>query len=295
MFNLIRRLERGTSNSRVVAARAWHEVLCSQVLPEYDMKLPLVSEEAKAVAPAKVPGTVYVGGPASSSLEKKLLKTLTDPHASWPNQAPHKAKGRGVKWQAAVAAGGSWENIGEAWPSLMLCAGDWALEAGSKKAFLVLKSTPHGFLSLDTHTHIKRVSGRLTLVFPPWHPDAVRVHTVRDHTQWRVASLQVVGPKSVVWTGGRVHPSFHLIVPSKGVPLLEFSAKKGFKGLSLAHLRRLWNSLPVDARAGQQSPAHEEALVKALATAACRNLDDEQLRAVGSYLGGQAGLWKDRR
>ena len=278
LFNLLRRLERSTSNSRVVAARAWHEVVCGQVLPEYDMQLPTISEEAKSVAPSKVPGTVFMGGPASSTLDRKTLKPLTEAVPTWPNQAPHKAKGRGIKWQSALAAEGNWDRLVSSWPSLMLSAGDWALEAGSKRAFLVLKSTPHGFLSLDTQ--IKRVAGKLTLVFPPWHPDAVRVHTVTDHTQWRVAKLQVMGPRDPRWQEGRVQTAYHLIVPGKGIPLLEHSAWKGFQGLSLAHLRRLWAGLPPESRDNAGNPAHEEALVKALARVACRNIDEEKLSAI---------------
>ena len=224
LFNAIRRLERGTSNSRVVAARAWHESMCSQVLPEYNMELAVISDKARAVAPAKVPGTVYVGGPSSSSLDKKALRPLTDAVASWPNQAPFKSKGRGVKWKAALAAEGSWQKLADTWPSLMLSPGDWALDGVSKKAFLVLKATAHGFLSLDTQ--IKKINGRLVLAFPPWHPDAVRVRSVTDHGQWRVATLDVVGPLSAVWQSGRVHPGFHLVVPGKGVPLQRPEAHK---------------------------------------------------------------------
>ena len=203
-----------------------------------------ITEAARQAAPPELSEFLFEPNMADEcSVSDDLVATLKEKKATWNNQAALPTRLGAVRWMCAMEAQGSYARIEEAWPSLLAEAGLvlQLLDAGGP-GMLVLRSSGFGFLYVTVEIHRLENPKRYVIQFPR-HDRSIfghKVWTMRDLAQYNACEVQPMTPghpshdADAVWSGLQLA----LVRPES---LERKAARTGFKGMTLVHLKKLFN------------------------------------------------------
>lgn len=160
-------------------------------------------------------------------------------------------------WFLTLQAKGQWSEMKNSFLSLLVPAGALVSSPGSSIAKFVMRSTPFGVFLYKC----RQLRGNI-LSLAPDPSQSIEFVSVESPAGWKIAELNIVGHLPE----GADPSSATLCLKHKGkaFSLLRYACRRGFRGMTCDHLRRLHDFLGVPVEAGCR-PTSESALLLALA------------------------------
>lgn len=232
-FNECRRIAGKSRTGRMEPASAYHAVaIGSTLLDSFDRKAVPITEAARAAASCgKLPTSVFGMGKLESTLGSGALDRLQSSAPDWPNLSPGSLRLAGAAWRCIVQSAGCVDTIARSFLSLLPTPGTLVAHNAHKRALLVLRSTPFGFLTWRAPAMRDRC-----VEFAPTS-QSFQFHVVERPGDWRVLEscfqpLQEVGQRPQPCRG-------RLVVASAGQSLLAHACRSGFRQMTTHFMKRL--------------------------------------------------------
>ncbi len=155
-----------------------------------------------------------------------------------------------------VALDAKWVDKEDAWLARLVQVGvviRW--KEANALAYLALSSGSYGFWVWRLQVEKKHGEYHMALRYP--EPGAIKhMHVTREtYHDWRVLGVAVLAP----WEQGNDREKYVLAVVAVGKPetLLEHAAHRGFRGLSVAQMGRLFNVLKIPLEGAKKGRRHK--------------------------------------
>lgn len=285
MGNLCRRVERKNGSGKLAPLTAWHRCSRSQLAEEYDRPSAPVTSAAKAAAATSVPQQAFEADPQECSLTDEQLDSLHMSSPDWPNLSPDSQKFAALRWKATLSVGGDWQRLQSGFLNMLVQVGGVVAgpkDRGLSGPFLVLLSRPACFVAwrlvLAKTAHDKvflKLPGECTA------KEQIQCLRVERHEDWRCLQPVCVGsghPTHDPWCDS---DGFALMAAGKAEPLLPFACRRGLKGMSVVHLRELFDAESIPFAKGSK-PKTESDLVQAIVRHVLKGCTDDEVNlAVG--------------
>ena len=254
MFNHLGGVERSSQNGQVGPLAAWREASHGSLLKEFDKPPLQIDGFAKAAAALAMPSSTFMpAGASACSLPDGVTDTLQEKLASWPAQGGPQMKLAGLRWLCAVHHGGDWDAMDVSWLSPLQQPGTLTKNQSAQRGLVVLKSSAWAFLGWQVFS--KTVDGKFVLESEPPDKTLVKYNIVTDPAEWQSLVVQCLPPSHEAWSVAKPSLGMEVACLGKPQPLLTAAAETGFKGLTVAYLRKLHKHLQVE-QAGRK-PATE--------------------------------------
>lgn len=234
-FNECRRVGRRGRNRRMEPARVYHTLAVgSDLMSSFDRPSIPITQAARCVASGgKLPSTAFgIEYSEDCSLSPEMLDELQSKKPSWPTMSPHSLQLAAASWKMLVELGGDWQRMQWAWLSLLVAPKMVVLNLDMRQSFLVLKTTPSGFIGWRAPLLNDR-----SIKFAPSPAQACKFLIVEDPSRWKAAYCRF----------GRKDPSPSTNAFMQGVPqvgansggLLVTSCRAGFPQMTVHYMKKL--------------------------------------------------------
>lgn len=265
-FNLCRDRERDSKSGSLGAKGVWSALRCSGIAQECERPTLATSGAARSAAAVggasrPVLAAVFQPDPRTCSLREEE-SSLTDRQRDWPSHGPTTYYMQGMATWALMSSEGDSETMQRMWQSLLMVEGSIVKHKDSGALYWVVHSSPFGCILWHTSHTASPSQGLMVDLLPedcerPWE-----LRAVYCHDSWAAVELDIqppmFDPTSGFFAPGRAHIAAR--IGGKAQPLLHFSARRGFPGISSYYLSRLWSLLKVSSK----RPPTEQGLLKGL-------------------------------
>lgn len=239
VFKLLRDRERHHPSGMMSPLERWHKARTSRLILENDCKEVQVTEAARSAAATKVPSSTHIAGEESFSMGSNTLATLGG-KADWPTLSPMAWRRVPCAWKCYRELGGDWQMVQMAWlsqlaqPGMLLHRTDSA--EAEKTASLILGATEYGTLVWDMD--VRKFKNLNIASFPreAARQCSWRLVPICRLDCWSVVALEPKPPSEPTYAG---QLRVVLVVEGPSMSLVQASAKKGFRGLSVHFLAKL--------------------------------------------------------
>jgi hypothetical protein len=274
LFRHVRGREQGSASKNIGPVGIWHHAMTCSLSDEFDRKQVEISELAKVAAPRVVIDDAFVAPDGGCSLERQVLDRITSSKPTWPTLSPAFHNQAALRWRCVELCDGSWGKIKAAWKSTLLQPGDLVKKSGVPKPIVVGLVTPYGIVGWNCD-FVKQ--GELYFMKPDSGVD-VCFDVVHDVGQWKVVPLMCcqLGSEAAASSSCSATGGLRVRATGKGLPLLTAAAKRGFRGMSVTNLKRLYKEFGLPG--GAARPRTEQDFVVALARHVMPEISAEDLQ-----------------
>lgn len=256
-FNEMREAAGDNRAKRMEAFNMYHTMArASKSLHEFDRPPLVVTSAARAAAPPKLPPSTFCAEPNKFSLGPEVLDGLMSPTPSWPTMSPQRLKLVPMAWELMRAHNGNWAEMQNSFLSLLIQPGSLVCKPGEKVGRLVLCATHFGAL-----TYRMALRPESVIELAPLARESVEFVSVDNPSRWKIVATRV----EAIAPGGGAAGKAAIVLKHDGSaePLLRHACRRGFRGLTIEHLRRLCRVVEVS----EPRPATEARLLNTLAVA----------------------------
>ena len=278
MFNHLRKVERKSMTGKCMPKTAWHHFCHSSLLTDFDREAIAVTEPARQAAPSQIPNSTFSAVDEECSLTDEQLDTIHATQPSWPTLSPENGKMASLHWAIAMHLQGDWGSLEKAWQSLLLSPGTLVMQTGHSGS-MVLRSCPYGFVAWKVGLERPEGSDKIHINFGVPSRSVLKYDAVVDCKAWKALDLICCPPRASAADGVHHPVRLSVVLSDKGVPLVEHSARRGFRGLTTHYLKKLFGLLSDPAISGKK-PTTESDLVRSLAQLILGPLDAKALEAI---------------
>ena len=269
-FGDIRRSEKRHLNGSLVPLAAYHGFCNSCRLTDFDRPaVPITPDAQQAAASGIAPGLFDEDPQAPDeepcSLDEALLDSIHEAKPSWFTTSLLNFRMGALRMQCALHMNGVWTSIDGAWPSLLVEPGCIIKKEGMDVLLLVVLSSRYGVLCyrVGGHGDTADVRGRLKAL-EYRGAEHFSYFDLTEYKRWQCADVRPGGP------GCEHDPRaqtdcISLFCIDPFVPLVVYAARRGFKGLAMFHLRKLYADAAIQRAAGVGKPKTVAEFVTALA------------------------------
>ena len=255
----------GNPANRLEQKACWHSMVYGQSLHQDYGRPPLpVTGAAAAASTKRVPEFLFdhAKDPAALTITEEDFKHLSSKAADWPTLGPYNKRANSLMTFAAVAAGGDYAEIDGYWKSLLLSPG-MGVKRPNEPAFLVIETTPHGFLKIRLPLVEEAGVKALDLAAPgPCNVVFDAVSDVDGLELIEFSALPPGDPESVLMARC---PCIRVVQLPGRRSLLKTAVLRGLRNLKTYYLKKLFDDeLKIEYERGHK-PRSERALLRAIA------------------------------
>jgi hypothetical protein len=273
-FKHLKGMARSNERGQLQRKSRWSALRTSRLLSENDrpgVQLPA----AMASVAAALPQTVFNADQQDFSLGMDVLHALADP--AWSSQSPATSSMQAMFLQCCLALQ-AWDLVEKAWVSLLAAPGDILVERERSTTPLMVVSTCQWGCVLWPMAHRSRGGYKYFTFKELKDGESWELAHITDIKAWRGIRVKANPP---VGHGGHAAPNSApggvLLRPvaqagAKAEGLLQLSASRCFKGLTVPRLSALYDML--DVCPGMKKPKLEKDLCRALLNHALPDLGD---------------------
>ncbi|CAK0895039.1 unnamed protein product [Prorocentrum cordatum] len=244
------------TSKRIDPCTLYHSLsLGSHLLEDFERSPVPITGAARAASAGNVPtGSFLLDCDADFSLSQADEDAFTSKEPDWPNVGPRSIRLGAVAWQLMLSTDGDWRGCDLGFLNLLVQPGSLIIEEGSGQAKLALASTPFGFVAYRT-----KITQAMWLEFAPVAKESCMFGRIVDPSKWKASSV-AAKLKPADLDGGVPAAMCPMFAKESG-HLLTYAARRGFKGMTVAHMLRLFDYLDVATR---PKPRAEVPLLHAL-------------------------------
>lgn len=262
LFNAARAAASENRKGELGPASLWHRcVFASSVMADNDMPMPSITGSARAASAKDVAKSSHVYEDGLCSIEEEDFMRFVSDKPDWPAVGADGLTTSALRWQAALAAKGSFDVIDAAWLSLLLLPGQACMHKASKTIQLVLHSCSLGALTCRAPAakhgdiHIIQLGGATM-------KQGITFQMVTKLSEWKVAPLEPLSPAQAA--GADAIRGHGLLLKLGQVDtLLQAALRGGLRNMSIYYIRKLFDHLDIKWERGKK-PKSELALIEAI-------------------------------
>lgn len=218
-----------------------------------------ITAASRAASVGKLPKHVHAPRPDSKVFDDDAdISELTNSDAAWPNPSPQSLKLAPMSYLFAKHFRGDWCRMELGFLNLILMPGTVVLKPGEKFAKLCLSSTLYGCWLCRCEVDREGKWLKLGLVAER----SLEYVSLEDAKDWRVCTITVEARQLEEDGSAQLRPWPRF--SGKATSALKHSALHGFRCLSVAQLKLLYDYLGVGEVQGGRRPATEVPLVTSL-------------------------------
>lgn len=254
-FNELRDSANDNRAKRMEASNMYHIMArASKTLQNFERPSIATTAAARSAATPKLPQDFYMAQPDKYSLGSGRLDELLTPTPSWTTMSAQRLKLVPMAWRLMREHKGVWSRMKNAFLSLLVQPGSLVSKPGESKGRLVLCSTHFGMITYRMSIKHSRV-----VELCPIAKGSVEFISVQSLAGWKIVDTIV---ESWVPQGGPPSTA-RIVIKHSGTahPLAMHACRRGFRGMTVDHLRRLCKILEV----AEPKPPTEVNLIQALA------------------------------
>ena len=245
-WNHVREGERQSRSGRFGAASIWHRVFASDLLTDWGRPAMVTNTQGNCAAKEQLPSDMFTVPKKSedTTLGSDAMQKLVAAKGAFPSMSARNVRLSSLVWAAAEKCQGDVNVLRGAWRSLLQQPGTITKHRERDECQLVCATSRYGFLSM--RMRVLRSGPHMKL--KPWTPaaEAMVVDLVENIGDWDVMEIKCCPPCWPGWTEEVNHLEFLLATDPQ--PLLEFSARTCFRGLTKPFLAELMSLLHVPGR-----------------------------------------------
>eukprot|EP00971_Amphidinium_carterae_P347586 6489659-Amphidinium_carterae.2 len=270
-FNECRAQAKKSKTHRQSGAALWNTSMYGHTPADFERPVQRVESSEQNVKQRSLPQGLFTQKCCEMTLPESSLEKLGEKRPSWPDHSPSSIKQAAIAWELLKLKRGNFDEMKEAWLSLLLEPGTLILDvaATSRTARLVTGVSKHGYFWMRPEIGLKD-----KMVFFSDSEQKLYFDVLSKPENWKVAKLRLRPPTPNVDGHSGFKTGFTLeIVHGKAIKVPQFAAQLGFKHMTCAYLRKLRKYYDLS---GSCKNA-EHALVSSLVEHLCKGSCDEEV------------------
>eukprot|EP00971_Amphidinium_carterae_P343295 6482960-Amphidinium_carterae.2 len=270
-FNECRGQAKKSKTYRQSGAALWNTSMYGRTPSDFERPVQRVESSEQHMKQRSLPQGLFTQNCCELSLASSSVDKLGEKRPTWPEHSPSSIKQAAIAWELLKSKQGNFDEMKEAWLSLLLEPGTLILDvaAAAKTARLVTGVSKHGYFWIRPE-----IGKKDKIVFFGSAEQKVFFDVLTKPENWKVAKLKLRPPVPGVdgHSGFKTGFTFE-IVHGKAIKVPQFAAGLGFKHMTCAYLRKLrkYYDLSVSCKNA------EHALVSSLVEHLCKGGFDEEV------------------